>query len=163
MNAINFLYNPGHVTLWCLEVVPVVYARVLRSFKSCLKAFILTMFTVSPSTPYITGHTSLSLHLDTLTESTLIKQIVTANFRTTYTSSKLKLPSLFDAWLFWTFHTKSHNMKALVILSHSWSPFLPLLRVFPEYFLEKKLPLDYPCKSNDHDYQWAVLVMAWLL
>ncbi len=29
--------------------------------------------------------------------------------------SILKLPSLFDAWLFWTFHTKSHNMKALVI------------------------------------------------
>ncbi len=28
-NAINFLYNPGHVTLWCLEVVPVVYARVI--------------------------------------------------------------------------------------------------------------------------------------
>ncbi len=39
---------------------------------------------------------------------------------------RLKLPSLFAAWLFWTFHTKSHNMKALVILSHSWSPFLPL-------------------------------------
>ncbi len=38
----------------------------------------------------------------------------------------LKLPSLFDAWPFWTFHTKSHNMKALVILSNSWSPFLPL-------------------------------------
>ncbi len=27
-NFINFLYNPGHVTLWCLEVVLVVYARV---------------------------------------------------------------------------------------------------------------------------------------
>ncbi len=26
-NTINFLYNPGHVTLWCLEVVLVVYAR----------------------------------------------------------------------------------------------------------------------------------------
>ncbi len=38
----------------------------------------------------------------------------------------LKLPSLFAAWHFWTFHTKSHNMKALVILNHSWSPFLPL-------------------------------------
>ncbi len=36
----------------------------------------------------------------------------------------LKLPSLFAAWLFWTLHNKSHNMKALVILSHSWSPFL---------------------------------------
>ncbi len=41
-------------------------------------------------------------------------------------TSLLKLPSLFAAWLFWTFHTKSHNMKALVILSHSWSPILPL-------------------------------------
>ncbi len=30
------------------------------------------------------------------------------------------------ALMFWTFHTKLHNMKALVILSHSWSPFLPL-------------------------------------
>ncbi len=38
----------------------------------------------------------------------------------------LELPSLFVAWLFWTFHNKSHNMKALVILSHSWSPFLLL-------------------------------------
>ncbi len=28
----------------------------------------------------------------------------------------LKLPSLFAAWLFWTFHNKSHNIKALVIL-----------------------------------------------
>ncbi len=37
-----------------------------------------------------------------------------------------KLHSLFAAWPFWTYHTKSHNMKALVILSHSWSPFLPL-------------------------------------
>ncbi len=27
-NAINFLYNPCHITLWCLEVVPLVYARV---------------------------------------------------------------------------------------------------------------------------------------
>ncbi len=24
-NSINFQYNSGHVTLWCLEVVPVVY------------------------------------------------------------------------------------------------------------------------------------------
>ncbi len=38
----------------------------------------------------------------------------------------VKLSSLFSAWLFWTLHNKSHNMKALVILSHSWSPFLPL-------------------------------------
>ncbi len=39
----------------------------------------------------------------------------------------LKLPSLFAAWRFWNFHNKSHNIKALVILSHSWSPFLPLI------------------------------------
>ncbi len=25
-NAINFLSIPGHMTLWCLEVVPVAYA-----------------------------------------------------------------------------------------------------------------------------------------
>ncbi len=84
----------------------------------------------------------------------------------------LKLPSLFDAWLFWTFHTKSHNMKALVILSHSWSQFLPLIvymekktlvglyAAFWGIFLRKKLLSDYPCKSHDHDPQWAVLVMA---
>ncbi len=42
----------------------------------------------------------------------------------------LKLPSLFAAWLFWTFPTKSHNMKALVILSHSWSPFLSLTYLY---------------------------------
>ncbi len=38
----------------------------------------------------------------------------------------LKLPSLLAAWLFLTFHIKSHNIKALVILSHSQSPFLQL-------------------------------------
>ncbi len=38
----------------------------------------------------------------------------------------LKLPSLFATWLFLTFHNKLHIMKALVILHHSWSPFLPL-------------------------------------
>ncbi len=42
----------------------------------------------------------------------------------------LKPPSLFAAWLFWTFHTNSHNMKALVIPSHSWSPFLPLICLY---------------------------------
>ncbi len=26
-NSINILYNPSHVTLWCLEVVPVANAR----------------------------------------------------------------------------------------------------------------------------------------
>ncbi len=29
-NSINFLYNPGHVTLWYLEVVSVIYARVIQ-------------------------------------------------------------------------------------------------------------------------------------
>ncbi len=42
----------------------------------------------------------------------------------------LNLPSLFTAWLFWTFHTKRHSMKALVILSHSWSSFLPLTSLY---------------------------------
>ncbi len=66
----------------------------------------------------------------------------------------LKLPSLFAEWLVWTFHTKSHNMKAWVILSHSWSSFLPLtcgkmnfcgsLCGLLEYFLEKKTPLRLP-------------------
>ncbi len=69
----------------------------------------------------------------------------------------LKLPSLFAVWLFWTFHNKSHNMTALVILSHSWSPFLPLtclygkneilwVSVRPSGALsrEKKLPPDLP-------------------
>ncbi len=78
----------------------------------------------------------------------------------------LKLPSLFAAWLLWTFHTKSHNMKALVILIHSWSPFLLLtclcgsLCSILEYFLENQLVPDYPCKSHDYDQQWADYVMA---
>ncbi len=38
----------------------------------------------------------------------------------------LKLPSLFAASLFFTFLTKSYNMKPLVILSHSCSTFLSL-------------------------------------
>ncbi len=33
----------------------------------------------------------------------------------------LKLPFLFAAWLFWTFHNKSYNMKALVIHKHQSS------------------------------------------
>ncbi len=65
-------------------------------------------------------------------------------------------------------------MKALVILSHSWSPMPPhtvdmekknfcgYLCHLMEYFREKKIPPDYPCKSHDHDHQWADLVMAWL-
>ncbi len=89
---------------------------------------------------------------------------------------KLKLPSLFAAWLYSTFHTKSKNMKALVILYHSWSPFLSLTCLYEEkknfcwslcghleYFSQKKLFPDHPCISHDHDHQWAALVMAWLL
>ncbi len=78
----------------------------------------------------------------------------------------LKLPSLFIAWLLWTFHTESHNMKSLVILilNHSWPPFLPLTCLYGKkelcrslcgilkYFLEKKLLSDYPGKSHDHDH-----------
>ncbi len=29
-----------------------------------------------------------------------------------------------------------------------------------EYFHEKNLPPDYPCKSHDHDHQWADLFMT---
>ncbi len=35
-NAINFLYNPSHMTLWCLEVVLVVYARMAMRYVSSL-------------------------------------------------------------------------------------------------------------------------------
>ncbi len=96
--------------------------------------------------------------------------------------SVCSIPLYFNSFLlcalhdfFWTFHNKSHNMKALVILSHLWSPYLPLsclcmekmnfcgsLCSLLEYFHEKLLPPDYPCKSHDHDHQWADLVMAWL-
>ncbi len=41
-NAINFLYNPGHMTLWCLEVVQVIYARVHFTNKSCGMPLIYT-------------------------------------------------------------------------------------------------------------------------
>ncbi len=57
----------------------------------------------------------------------------------------LKIPSLFAAWLFWTFHTKSHNMKALVILSHSWSPFLTLTCMY-----ENKWTFVALCKYLSH-------------
>ncbi len=56
----------------------------------------------------------------------MVKTIVIAIPWVNQYDMQLKLPSLFAAWLFRTFHTKSHNMKALVILSHSWSPCLPL-------------------------------------
>ncbi len=78
----------------------------------------------------------------------------------------LKLPSLFAAWPFWTFHTKSHNMKALVILIHSWSPFLPLICLYGEnelivvlctpsgVFSWEKTPLRLPMQIT---WQWSPL------
>ncbi len=74
--------------------------------------------------------------------------------------------------LFWTFHTKSHNMETLAI--HWLSPFLAFICLYGkmnfcgslcgllEYLFEKELLLCNPCKSHDHDHQWADLVMAWL-
>ncbi len=38
----------------------------------------------------------------------------------------------FAAWHFWTFHNKSHYMKSLVILSHSWTPFHLLTCLYVE-------------------------------
>ncbi len=53
--------------------------------------------------------------------------VVLMSFHVDQTTTKwLKLPSLFAAWPFWTFHNKSHNIKALIILHHSCLPFLPL-------------------------------------
>ncbi len=43
--------------------------------------------------------------------------------------------SLLAAWHFWTFHNKLHNMKALVFLSHSWLPFLPLACLYRKHEL----------------------------
>ncbi len=73
--------------------------------------------------------------------------------------------------IFMSFSYKSHNMKALVILSHSWSLFSHLL-VYKEqinfsgslyglleYFPEKKNSSQI---IHDHDHHWADLVMAWL-
>ncbi len=62
----------------------------------------------------------------------------------------LKLPSLLAAWFFWTYQNKSHDIKILVDLIHSWSQFLTLtclygkmnfwrvLCVFLKYFLKNK-------------------------
>ncbi len=86
-------------------------------------------------------------------------------------STYLKLPSLFAAWLCWTFHNIWHNMKALGILSynHHFSHLLIYMEKINfcesmcgilEYFHEKKLLPDYPCKSHDYDHKWADL--AWL-
>ncbi len=76
--------------------------------------------------------------------------------------STLKLPSLLAAWLFWTFHTKSHNRTALVIHDHHLSHLFIYMGKMNFCGLLCVL-LDYPCQSHDHDHQWADLVMAWLL
>ncbi len=67
-------------------------------------------------------------------------------------SNFIKLRSLFAARLFWTFHNKLHNMKALVILSHHDHHFSHLLVFMKkmnfcgslwallDYFREKKTP-----------------------
>ncbi len=47
----------------------------------------------------------------------------------------VKLPSLFAARLFWTFHNKLHNMKALAILSHHYQHFSHLLVFMKKNFL----------------------------
>ncbi len=75
----------------------------------------------------------------------------------TMTTNNLKLPSLFVAWLFWTFHNKSHNMKALVILKSFMITISPAylfiwkkmnlrgsLCSLLEYFLKKKTPPRLP-------------------
>ncbi len=66
-------------------------------------------------------------------------------------------------------------MKALIILGHSGSPFLPLIylcgknelfwvSVWPSgVFALEKTPSRLPMQSHDHDHQWADLVMALLL
>ncbi len=45
----------------------------------------------------------------------------------------LKLPSLFAARLFWTFHNKLHNMKTLIILSHHDNNFSHLFVFMKKY------------------------------
>ncbi len=56
------------------------------------------------------------------------------SFSLSFITSWLKLPSLFTAWLFWTFYNKSHNMKALVILKSF------MITISPTYlFIWKKL------------------------
>ncbi len=65
-------------------------------------------------------------------------------------SLRLKLLSLFAALLFWTFHIKSHNLKALVILSHyHFSHLLVYMKKIPSVqpsgvFSWEKTPLRLP-------------------
>ncbi len=92
-------------------------------------------------------------------------------------SNDIKLHTLFKATFsvrcmtFLNFHTKSHHMKALVILSHPWSPFLPLTCLngkkwtfvdlcagFWSIFLRKTSP-----RITNATDMWAVLVMGLIL
>ncbi len=66
----------------------------------------------------------------------------------TLTCDKLKLPSLFAAWLFWTFHTISHNMKALVILSHS------MITISPTYLFIWKNELLWVSVQPSGVFSW---------
>ncbi len=96
-----------------------------------------------------TCHIVLIIFKDWLQLSHNIKKIHTVcggNSLTIFSVSivaVLKLPSLFATRLFRTYHNKSHTMKALVILSHSWSPFLPLTCLY-----ENKELLWVPVRSS---------------
>ncbi len=50
-------------------------------------------------------------------------------------------------------------MKALIILIHTWSPFLPLSCLHGKKITFMGLCVafcpDYPCKWHDHDHKWA--------
>ncbi len=92
--------------------------------------------------------------------------VINRSFHNCIQFRQLKLPSLFAAWLFWTFHTKSDNMKALVILSHSWSPFHPrtclyginellLVSVWPSgVFVWEKTPLRLSMQIREQIWSW---------
>ncbi len=47
-NSNNFLYNPGHVTLWCLEVVLVVYASMWFTVLFQVRPARTTLFLTGP-------------------------------------------------------------------------------------------------------------------
>ncbi len=65
------------------------------------------------------------------------------------TFEKLKLPSLFAAWLFRTFHNKSHNKKSFVIHSKTF-----VITISPTYlFLWKKWTFVGPCELF-----WSIFV-----
>ncbi len=75
----------------------------------------------------------------------------------------LKLHShLFAVWLFRTFHNKSHNMKALIILNHSWSPFLPYIFILKKSNLDL-LKLKYLWLSKSILWHEFAICNTWLL